>query len=254
MVQTWLGRTSSLINSTVKYMLSSFAVLSGLLEDGTLRILHRTSTPCMRYSISSARSTQDDEFEEIVLISTLQSPLSDWTFLFVTNYLKYLVYDTLVDNVAKSNITGAAEEEGEPVAGTVVKQHRTWMLLGWVSAERSCPCKQPTCPAIGGGSDSHQAIPISATCSEIYSYSEEASTKISKKVVIFILLHEKLRKQLRVLEGAEGPARDWVSESGGVRSKLPTKGTLPTQRFHFIKSGTTNPSSPPYTMFTTLDP
>ncbi|KAG8309925.1 hypothetical protein J6590_073722 [Homalodisca vitripennis] len=28
-----------------------------------------------------------------------------------------------------------------------------WLLLGWVTAERSCPCKQPTCPAIGGGSE-----------------------------------------------------------------------------------------------------
>ncbi|KAG8284103.1 hypothetical protein J6590_003795 [Homalodisca vitripennis] len=28
---------------------------------------------------------------------------------------------------------------------------RAWLLLGWVTAERSCPCKQPACPAIGGG-------------------------------------------------------------------------------------------------------
>ncbi|KAG8255605.1 hypothetical protein J6590_088651 [Homalodisca vitripennis] len=31
-----------------------------------------------------------------------------------------------------------------------IKQRRAWMLLGWVTAERSCPCKQPACPAIGG--------------------------------------------------------------------------------------------------------
>ncbi|KAG8277865.1 hypothetical protein J6590_033396 [Homalodisca vitripennis] len=34
-----------------------------------------------------------------------------------------------------------------------IKQHRAWLLLGWVTAERSCPCKQPPCPAIGGGSE-----------------------------------------------------------------------------------------------------
>ncbi|KAG8305303.1 Serine palmitoyltransferase 1 [Homalodisca vitripennis] len=31
-----------------------------------------------------------------------------------------------------------------------VKQHRAWLLLGWVTTERSCPCKQSACPAIGG--------------------------------------------------------------------------------------------------------
>ncbi|KAG8284228.1 hypothetical protein J6590_107607, partial [Homalodisca vitripennis] len=34
-----------------------------------------------------------------------------------------------------------------------IKQRRAWLLLGWVTAERSCPCKQPACPAIGGGSE-----------------------------------------------------------------------------------------------------
>ncbi|KAG8307281.1 hypothetical protein J6590_024927 [Homalodisca vitripennis] len=34
-----------------------------------------------------------------------------------------------------------------------IKQRRAWLLLGWMTAERSCPCKQPTCPAIGGGSE-----------------------------------------------------------------------------------------------------
>ncbi|KAG8262698.1 hypothetical protein J6590_049246 [Homalodisca vitripennis] len=28
-----------------------------------------------------------------------------------------------------------------------------WLLLGWVTAERSFPCKQPACPAVGGGSE-----------------------------------------------------------------------------------------------------
>ncbi|KAG8323289.1 hypothetical protein J6590_006294 [Homalodisca vitripennis] len=31
--------------------------------------------------------------------------------------------------------------------------YNAWLLLGWVTAERSCPCKQPVCPAIGGGSE-----------------------------------------------------------------------------------------------------
>ncbi|KAG8281673.1 hypothetical protein J6590_054563 [Homalodisca vitripennis] len=34
-----------------------------------------------------------------------------------------------------------------------IKQRRAWLLLGWVTAERSCPCKQPSCPAVGGGSE-----------------------------------------------------------------------------------------------------
>ncbi|KAG8306662.1 hypothetical protein J6590_042446 [Homalodisca vitripennis] len=34
-----------------------------------------------------------------------------------------------------------------------IKQRRAWLLLGWATAERSCPCKQPACPAIGGGSE-----------------------------------------------------------------------------------------------------
>ncbi|KAG8272703.1 hypothetical protein J6590_036576 [Homalodisca vitripennis] len=44
-----------------------------------------------------------------------------------------------------------------PVAGTVnkvrIKQRLAWLLLGWVIVERSCPCKQSACPAIGGGSE-----------------------------------------------------------------------------------------------------
>ncbi|KAG8253497.1 hypothetical protein J6590_033872 [Homalodisca vitripennis] len=28
-----------------------------------------------------------------------------------------------------------------------------WLLLGWVAAKRSCPCKQPACPVIGCGSE-----------------------------------------------------------------------------------------------------
>ncbi|KAG8271704.1 hypothetical protein J6590_056979 [Homalodisca vitripennis] len=31
--------------------------------------------------------------------------------------------------------------------------YHQWLLLGWATAERSCPCKQPACPAIGGGSE-----------------------------------------------------------------------------------------------------
>ncbi|KAG8276906.1 positive regulation of renal water transport [Homalodisca vitripennis] len=34
-----------------------------------------------------------------------------------------------------------------------IKQRQVWLLLGWVTAERSCPCKQPACPVIGGGSE-----------------------------------------------------------------------------------------------------
>ncbi|KAG8262512.1 hypothetical protein J6590_052156 [Homalodisca vitripennis] len=32
-----------------------------------------------------------------------------------------------------------------------IKQRRAWLMLGWVTAERSCPCKQLACLAIGGG-------------------------------------------------------------------------------------------------------
>ncbi|KAG8307665.1 hypothetical protein J6590_013347 [Homalodisca vitripennis] len=34
-----------------------------------------------------------------------------------------------------------------------IKQRRAWPLLGLVTAERSCPCKRPACPAIGVGSE-----------------------------------------------------------------------------------------------------
>ncbi|KAG8328675.1 hypothetical protein J6590_104555 [Homalodisca vitripennis] len=34
-----------------------------------------------------------------------------------------------------------------------IKQRRAWPLLGQVTADRSCPCKRPACPAIGGGSE-----------------------------------------------------------------------------------------------------
>ncbi|KAG8284080.1 hypothetical protein J6590_003771 [Homalodisca vitripennis] len=34
-----------------------------------------------------------------------------------------------------------------------IKQRRAWLLLGWVTAERFCPCKQPNCTAIAGGSE-----------------------------------------------------------------------------------------------------
>ncbi|KAG8289309.1 calcium ion binding, partial [Homalodisca vitripennis] len=30
-----------------------------------------------------------------------------------------------------------------------IKQRRAWLLLGWVT----CPCKQPACPVISGGSE-----------------------------------------------------------------------------------------------------
>ncbi|KAG8278622.1 hypothetical protein J6590_014177, partial [Homalodisca vitripennis] len=34
-----------------------------------------------------------------------------------------------------------------------IKESREWLLLGWVTAERSCPCKQPACTTIGGVSE-----------------------------------------------------------------------------------------------------
>ncbi|KAG8251702.1 hypothetical protein J6590_074280 [Homalodisca vitripennis] len=35
----------------------------------------------------------------------------------------------------------------------LIKQRRAWLPFGCATAERSCPCKQPSCPAIGGGSE-----------------------------------------------------------------------------------------------------
>ncbi|KAG8290923.1 hypothetical protein J6590_073149 [Homalodisca vitripennis] len=34
-----------------------------------------------------------------------------------------------------------------------IKQRRTWLLLGSVTAQQDCPCKQSPCLAIGGGSE-----------------------------------------------------------------------------------------------------
>ncbi|KAG8267477.1 SUMO1 sentrin specific peptidase 8 [Homalodisca vitripennis] len=36
---------------------------------------------------------------------------------------------------------------------STIKQRRAWLLFGQVTAERSCPCKRPACPAIGVGSE-----------------------------------------------------------------------------------------------------
>ncbi|KAG8241631.1 hypothetical protein J6590_082904 [Homalodisca vitripennis] len=40
-----------------------------------------------------------------------------------------------------------------------IKQRRAWLLLGWVTAEQSCPCRQPVCPAVGRGLDFAGTIP-----------------------------------------------------------------------------------------------
>ncbi|KAG8261631.1 hypothetical protein J6590_068171 [Homalodisca vitripennis] len=34
-----------------------------------------------------------------------------------------------------------------------IKQRWAWLLLGWVTAKRSWPCKQLACPATGGDSE-----------------------------------------------------------------------------------------------------
>ncbi|KAG8299811.1 hypothetical protein J6590_091929 [Homalodisca vitripennis] len=41
---------------------------------------------------------------------------------------------------------------------TGIKQRRAWLLLGWVNAERSYTCKQPTCLAISGSELTFKAL------------------------------------------------------------------------------------------------
>ncbi|KAG8330121.1 hypothetical protein J6590_070610 [Homalodisca vitripennis] len=56
--------------------------------------------------------------------------------------------------------SGRDHEEGYPALPRScylqvnrIKQRQTWLLLGWVTAERSCPCKQSAFPADGDGSE-----------------------------------------------------------------------------------------------------
>ncbi|KAG8315961.1 hypothetical protein J6590_061385 [Homalodisca vitripennis] len=58
----------------------------------------------------------------------------------------------LLDLVSEKRRTYASTVEGTS-RDNRIKQRRAWLLLGCVTAERSCPCKQPSCPAIGGGSE-----------------------------------------------------------------------------------------------------
>ncbi|KAG8252764.1 hypothetical protein J6590_049311 [Homalodisca vitripennis] len=53
---------------------------------------------------------------------------------------------TLFSNSAVYRITGLSR-------GNRIKQRRAWLLLGWMTAERSCPCKQLACPAVDSGSE-----------------------------------------------------------------------------------------------------
>ncbi|KAG8331129.1 hypothetical protein J6590_047547 [Homalodisca vitripennis] len=51
----------------------------------------------------------------------------------------------------KANMLCMTERAAMVNINNRIKQRRAWLLLGWVTAERSCPCKQSACPAIGGG-------------------------------------------------------------------------------------------------------
>ncbi|KAG8276362.1 hypothetical protein J6590_067206 [Homalodisca vitripennis] len=67
-----------------------------------------------------------------------------------------------------ANIHRYQPEQPEP--DNWIKQRQAWLLLGWVTAKRSCPCKQPACPAIGGGSEVI-FMPISVPSSDPGNYS-----------------------------------------------------------------------------------
>ncbi|KAG8331146.1 hypothetical protein J6590_047564 [Homalodisca vitripennis] len=56
---------------------------------------------------------------------------------------------TCVDELLGSYPTKELERE----ADNRINQRRAWLLLGWVTAERSCPCKQSARLAISGGSE-----------------------------------------------------------------------------------------------------
>ncbi|KAG8311068.1 Rho GTPase-activating protein 6 [Homalodisca vitripennis] len=55
-------------------------------------------------------------------------------------------FNSLIDSPAK-------EERVQWLSQDIrIKQRRAWLLLGWVTVERSYPCKQLACP-VGGGSE-----------------------------------------------------------------------------------------------------
>ncbi|KAG8274029.1 hypothetical protein J6590_008156 [Homalodisca vitripennis] len=85
------------------------------------------------------------------------------------------------------------------------EQRRSWLLLGLVAAERSCLCKQPACPAIGGGSqirfrDSYLAL----TSAELDYWTFPVLTYFKTGVVICLRLHSLVTKSLddKVFSGA----------------------------------------------------
>ncbi|KAG8270428.1 hypothetical protein J6590_085222 [Homalodisca vitripennis] len=70
-----------------------------------------------------------------------------YTMLLIYLFLESGVLSKQIDLFRFLSRTERASENNQ------VKQRRAWLLLGQVTAERSCPCKRPACPAIGGGSE-----------------------------------------------------------------------------------------------------
>ncbi|KAG8271518.1 hypothetical protein J6590_060438, partial [Homalodisca vitripennis] len=130
--------------------------------------------------ISNRDLTDDNGAAEKVLYLGLQDLLisTPWTFLYEDSLslrLHHTSHYSTGDKCyqAPSTVTGSVHRHAtEPFIRPLhsltndfsswvrrlsqdnqIKQRRACLLLGQVTAERSCPCKRPACPAIGGGSE-----------------------------------------------------------------------------------------------------
>ncbi|KAG8310707.1 hypothetical protein J6590_058860 [Homalodisca vitripennis] len=73
-----------------------------------------------------------------------------------------------------------------------IKYNMTWLLLGQVTAERSCPCKRPACPAIGGGSGSafKPLVPRLSVREELLSLTSPVYLKFTFLFLVHVLISD----------------------------------------------------------------
>ncbi|KAG8275830.1 hypothetical protein J6590_078170, partial [Homalodisca vitripennis] len=90
-------------------------------------------------ALSADKNTHEYKFQPIGREQTLK-PLTDELWFQRTYVIK-------CSNLSARKRVRRLSQDNQ------IKQRRAWLLLGWLTAERSCPCKRPACPAIGGGSE-----------------------------------------------------------------------------------------------------
>ncbi|KAG8264009.1 hypothetical protein J6590_021677 [Homalodisca vitripennis] len=85
-----------------------------------------------------------------------------------------------------------------------IKQRRSWLLLGWMTSERSCPCKQYACSALVTGTICSK----SGDCSLVTAVDNEAYT-------------------MRFTSSLDGEVNEWVVEIGGRKHRIIGLHSLP---------------------------